>query len=176
MVSYKIRCQPTSKADFMRVQDPKHVTSAPSQANIDSRGHGGFVASRHDAPAYWFYGTLWVVLADVHQTGGSCTVMEQWMRGGIGPASHVHNVDEWFFVLEGSMDMQVDGRDVTGKAGDSIWIRAAPTTGSRRPVKALTSSTAMRREGSSRSSSAWPRRQPAASSRPMTSLCRAKTF
>jgi cupin domain len=44
------------------------------------------------------------------------------MRGGIGPASHVHNVDEWFFVLEGSMDMQVDGHDVTGKAGDSIWI------------------------------------------------------
>jgi hypothetical protein len=62
-------------------------------------GFGAFVASRENAPAYWFYGTLWVVLADVHQTGGSYTVMEQWMRGGIGPASHVHNVDEWFFVL-----------------------------------------------------------------------------
>jgi len=27
-----------------------------------------------------FYGTLWVVLADVHQTGGSYTVMEQCTR------------------------------------------------------------------------------------------------
>lgn len=61
-----------------------------------------FVSNRDDGPAYWFYGTLWVVLADVHQTGGSFSVMEQWMRPGFGPPAHVHTVDEWFFVLEGA--------------------------------------------------------------------------
>ena len=75
----------------------------PSQPNVSNPDRGAFVTSRENAPAYRFYGTLWVILADVHQTGGSCTVMEPWMRGGIGPASHVHNADEWFFVLEGSM-------------------------------------------------------------------------
>lgn len=81
-----------------------------------------FLANRDEGPAYWLNGTLWVILADVHQTGGSFSVMEQWMRAGVGPPLHVHNVDEWFFVLEGEMQMQVDGRDVTGKPGDSIWI------------------------------------------------------
>jgi mannose-6-phosphate isomerase-like protein (cupin superfamily) len=106
----------------MTTTPPDQLNSTPSPPNVPDTNRGAFIASREDAPAYWFYGTLWVVLADVHQTGGSYTVMEQWMRGGIGPASHVHNVDEWFFVLEGSMDMQVDGREMTAKPGDSIWI------------------------------------------------------
>jgi mannose-6-phosphate isomerase-like protein (cupin superfamily) len=102
---------------------PQHqLHSTPSRPNVSDTDRGAFVTSRADAPAYWFYGTLWVVLADVHQTGVWYTVMEQWMRGGIGPASHVHTVDEWFFVLEGSMDMRVDGRELTAKPGDSIWI------------------------------------------------------
>lgn len=81
-----------------------------------------FIATRDDAPAYWFYGTLWVVLADVHQTGGSYSVMEQWMKAGVGPSLHVHNVDEWFYVLEGSMDLEVGGRAMEATAGDAIWI------------------------------------------------------
>lgn len=81
-----------------------------------------FVANRDDAPAYWFYGTLWVILADVHQTGGSLSMIEQWMRPDVGPPLHVHNVDEWFFVLEGQMNMQVGDREVIGRPGDSIWI------------------------------------------------------
>ena len=82
----------------------------------------GFVASKDDAPAYWFYGTLWIILADIHQTGGSFSVIEQWMRAGVGPPLHVHNVDEWFFVFSGAMDMQLGERHVTATAGDSIWI------------------------------------------------------
>lgn len=35
---------------------------------------------------------------------------------------HVHNVDEWFFVFSGAMDMQLGERHVTTTAGDSIWI------------------------------------------------------
>jgi mannose-6-phosphate isomerase-like protein (cupin superfamily) len=81
-----------------------------------------FVTSRDDAPAYWFNDTLWIVLADVHQTGGSFSVLEQWMRAGVGPPLHVHTVDEWFFVFSGSMDMQVGQRTLTATGGDSVWI------------------------------------------------------
>ncbi len=116
-------------------------------------GRDAFVASKDDAPAYWFYGTLWVILADVHQTGGSFCVIEQWMRAGVGPPLHVHNVDEWFFVLSGAMDMQVADRHLTATAGDSIWIPAAPTMHSR-PARKPTYSTAMHPAASSRSSPA----------------------
>jgi hypothetical protein len=46
---------------------PDQPTSMPSQPKVSPRGVSAFVASRGDAPANWFYGTLWVVLADVHQ-------------------------------------------------------------------------------------------------------------
>ena len=97
----------------------------PSEGSVTSMTFPdlpAFVSNGDDAPAYWFYGTLWVVLADVHQTGGSFSVMEQWMRPGFGPPAHVHTVDEWFFVLEGAMEMRINDRELVGKPGDSVWI------------------------------------------------------
>lgn len=98
------------------------ITDAAVPASTGFPGLGGFVANRDDAPAYWFFGSLWVILADVHQTGGSFSVIEQWMRPKFGPPLHVHNVDEWFFVLGGEMEMQVGETKVVGRAGDSIWV------------------------------------------------------
>ncbi len=81
-----------------------------------------FVGSRETAPAYWFNGTLWVILADTYQTGGSFSVMEQWMRAGVGPPPHIHPCDEWFFVFEGGMDMHLGTEALAARAGDSVWI------------------------------------------------------
>lgn len=84
---------------------------------------GGFLAAnRETCPAYWFFGSLFLVLADLHQTEGSYSVMEQWMRAGVGPPPHVHAVDEWFYVLDGGMDMDIEGEPVHAATGDSIWI------------------------------------------------------
>jgi mannose-6-phosphate isomerase-like protein (cupin superfamily) len=160
----------------MRTPLPDQLNPTPSQPNLAHPDRGAFVASRENAPAYWFYGTLWVVLADVHQTGGSYTVIEQWMRGGIGPASHVHNVDEWLFVLEGAMDMQVDGRELTGKAGDSVWIPRGIDHGFTTTDEGAHVLNGYAPGGVEQSSSAWPRRLPAASFRPRTLSCPAKTF
>ncbi len=82
----------------------------------------GFVTNRDTAPAYWLWGVLWIILADVHQTGGSYSVIEQWMKAEIGPPLHVHSVDEWFFVFEGEMDMQLGDEKVLARPGDSIWV------------------------------------------------------
>ncbi|MBV9748301.1 MAG: hypothetical protein JO157_05780, partial [Acetobacteraceae bacterium] len=43
-----------------------------------------FRASRDEAPAYWMYGILWVPLVEGHQTAGSYSVIEQWMRKDAG--------------------------------------------------------------------------------------------
>jgi mannose-6-phosphate isomerase-like protein (cupin superfamily) len=93
-------------------------TTVPTSAQPPSP----FTTNRDSAPAYWFFGSLWVILADVYATGGSYSLMEQWMRSGFGPPPHVHSVDEWFFILEGSMDMQVGGEEVKAGPGDSVWI------------------------------------------------------
>ncbi|MBV9077615.1 MAG: cupin domain-containing protein [Methylobacteriaceae bacterium] len=83
-----------------------------------------FRTSRDEAPAFWMYDILWVPLVEGHQTGGSFSVIEQWMRKGSGAlVPHVHHFsDEWFYILEGGLTFTVDGRTVTGSPGDSIWV------------------------------------------------------
>lgn len=83
-----------------------------------------FLSSRDTAPAYWMYNILWVPLIEGHQTGGSFSVIEQWMRKDSGAlVPHVHNFcDEWFQVLEGELEFTVSGEKLPAKAGDSIWV------------------------------------------------------
>jgi mannose-6-phosphate isomerase-like protein (cupin superfamily) len=82
-----------------------------------------FVRSRESAPAYWFIDILWLVLVDGHDSGGTFSVMEQWMHQGAGPPLfHVHPIDEWFYVLEGDMTVEMEDRPVVLRAGDSLWI------------------------------------------------------
>ena len=81
-----------------------------------------FLAGRDTAAAYWAFGVPWVVLVDSAQTGGSFSVVEQWMPAGYGPPPHVHPVDEWFEVVEGDIVFHVGGQEITAGAGDSVWI------------------------------------------------------
>lgn len=79
--------------------------------------------SRDDAPAYWFIDIVWYVLAHGDDTGGAYSVMEQWMRRGSGPpVVHTHSIDEWFYVIEGTMEMEVAGKTLTAGPGASVWI------------------------------------------------------
>jgi quercetin dioxygenase-like cupin family protein len=92
---------------------PFHESKAPS---------GPFVFNRDSASAYWFADGLWLILADMHQTAGAFSVMEQWMREGMGPPPHVHACDEWFYIIEGTLRMQADGQQVMARTGDSVWL------------------------------------------------------
>lgn len=80
--------------------------------------------ARNDAaPAYWFLDILWIVLASDAQTGGRFTVMEQLMPKGAGPGPHVHpDNDEWFYVMEGALDMQVGDERLHATGGQSVFI------------------------------------------------------
>lgn len=81
------------------------------------------VFNRDTGPAYWMTDILWVILVDGEQSGGRYSVMEQWMRQGSGPFSHVHGfTDECFYVLDGQMDIQVGYKRITAKEGYSVWV------------------------------------------------------
>ena len=83
----------------------------------------GFARNRETAPAYWMLDLLWLVLIDGHETGGAFSVMEQWMRQGSGPPiPHIHPIDEWFYVMEGEMTVELGDQTIIGRAGDSLWI------------------------------------------------------
>ena len=79
--------------------------------------------NRENAPAYWFLDILWIVLASSKATGGAFSVMEQLMPEGAGPKPHIHpNNDEWFYILDGAIEMQVGEHTGTFGAGTSIFI------------------------------------------------------
>jgi len=83
----------------------------------------GFARNRETAPAYWMLDLLWLVLVDGRETGGAFSVMEQWMRQGSGPPIlHVHSIDEWFYVMEGEMTVELGDQTIIGHAGESLWI------------------------------------------------------
>ena len=66
---------------------------------------------------------LWIPLLEVHQTGGLFSVTEQLMPKDSGAhTKHVHNVDEWFYVLDGTVDFELEGETSSGQDGDSLWI------------------------------------------------------
>ena len=82
------------------------------------------LSGRNDAPAFWMSDILWVPLLEGDRTGGAFSVIEQWMRKDSGAlAPHVHNFcDEWFYVVDGALEFQVDGKALPAQSGDSIWV------------------------------------------------------
>ena len=81
------------------------------------------VTSRTTGSAYWFYDSLLIVLVAGSHTGGSFSLVEQWMRRGSSPMPHVHNyTDEWFYVVDGTLEMTVGGECIHAGPGDSVWI------------------------------------------------------
>ncbi len=83
----------------------------------------GLRLNRDTAPAFWMIDILWYVLVDGNDTGGAYSVMEQFMRRDSGAfVPHIHNVDEWFYVFEGEMNMTAGDESFTARGGDSIWI------------------------------------------------------
>jgi mannose-6-phosphate isomerase-like protein (cupin superfamily) len=83
-----------------------------------------FLSGRDTAPAYWMYNILWVPLIEGHQTGGSFSVIEQWMRKDSGAlVPHVHNFcDEWFYMIDGTIEFTVSGEKLPAKAGENVWV------------------------------------------------------
>jgi mannose-6-phosphate isomerase-like protein (cupin superfamily) len=44
------------------------------------------------------------------------------MQGSGPPIPHIHPIDEWFYVMEGEMTVELGDQTIIGRAGDSLWI------------------------------------------------------
>ena len=99
--------------------------TTPSESRSVSRAMRSFpFATKSDkAPAYWLVNCLWMILVDGKDTDGHFSLLEQYMPLGSSPIPHVHNfTDEWFYILDGSMDAIVGGQEITANKGDTLWI------------------------------------------------------
>lgn len=97
-----------------------------------------FATHADSAPAYWYEGGLWTVLADSASTDGSYSVFEQLLPQGAGAAPHVHfDADEMFYVLDGAVEYLVGDRLERAAKGDFMFVPRGTVTAHR-----VTSSTA----------------------------------
>jgi quercetin dioxygenase-like cupin family protein len=74
-----------------------------------------------EGSSYWVVGDLYTILASGEDTGGAFALIHATVPPGSGPPPHVHRrEDEAFYVLEGEVSFQADGRDIAATAG--AWI------------------------------------------------------
>ena len=80
--------------------------------------------------AHWFFGGLYTLKATGAETGGAMTIFEVLAGPEAGPPLHVHDhEDEAFFVLEGEIDLLVDGTITRlGPGGFGFGPRGLPHT------------------------------------------------
>jgi quercetin dioxygenase-like cupin family protein len=74
--------------------------------------------------AYWVVGDLYTILASGEDTGGAYALIHAEVPSGGGPPPHVHRrEDEAFYVPEGELAFQADGRAIAAAAG--TWVTLA---------------------------------------------------
>ena len=89
------------------------ITEEPTTAQ------GRAVVRHTDAePARWFLNGLMTTLATTDETGGAYCIMEHVLTAASNSPVHVHRVeDEAFYVLEGELEIVVDGEAMVGRPG-----------------------------------------------------------
>jgi quercetin dioxygenase-like cupin family protein len=77
-----------------------------------------------EGKAYWVVGDLYTILASGEDTSGAYALIHVEVPPGGGPPPHVHRrEDEAFYVLQGEVAFQADGRDIAATAG--TWVTLA---------------------------------------------------
>jgi len=81
------------------------------------------IVNRDSAPSIKPFGIDMKVLLSTEATGGGISVLMAWQKPGEGPASHVHyDQEEMFFIVEGTIELTVDGRTSTAGPGTIVFI------------------------------------------------------
>jgi mannose-6-phosphate isomerase-like protein (cupin superfamily) len=83
-----------------------------------------YAVEAKNLPAYWYMGTLWTILANVDQTGGSYSVIEEIGSINSGPGPHTHEQDEVLYIIEGEITLIAGSLIATAKAGSLAYIPA----------------------------------------------------
>ncbi len=57
-------------------------------------------------------------LCDADQTDGVWSLMEEEVPAGLGPPPHRHDWDEAYYIIDGALDFEMDGKPVRIEAGE----------------------------------------------------------
>ncbi len=82
-----------------------------------------FVRHRDEGRATWMLNGLVVTKATVDETGGAFGLMEQLLSPAANPPLHVHtDEEESFYVLDGELELEVDGAFVHARPGTFAFV------------------------------------------------------
>jgi quercetin dioxygenase-like cupin family protein len=89
------------------------VSSTKGRAAVET-----IVKHRDEGQLTWFLNSLVATKADRADTGGAYCLMEHLLTPAANPPAHVHDEEEEaFFVLDGELDVEVDGEVVHAVPG-----------------------------------------------------------
>ncbi len=81
-----------------------------------------WIAQREDAESIRPFGIEMKVMIPAALTDGTCSVLIGELKPGEGPPPHLHRkFDEYFFVLDGTVSLVVDGKQSTVAPGNLIF-------------------------------------------------------
>ncbi len=79
------------------------------------------VRHRNEGDATWFLNALVVTKADYTETGGAYNLMEHLFTAASNPPVHIHqDEEEAFYVLEGELEIEVDGVTSVARPGSFV--------------------------------------------------------
>jgi quercetin dioxygenase-like cupin family protein len=74
-----------------------------------------------------FYGAKFTIKVLTSETNGSYTILDVIHPPNLGPALHIHpKGSETFYIVEGDYEFILEGKSVTGKPGDVIFVPKSP--------------------------------------------------
>ena len=80
------------------------------------RASEGYLLGKDEGEAHWLLGMLEVVKIGAAETGGAFGLLEVTVRAGEGSPWHVHpDEDEWFYVLEGELTLEIEGKTIAAQ-------------------------------------------------------------
>ena len=62
------------------------------------------------------------MLCEAQETGGSWSLFEEEVALGMGSPPHRHDWDEAYYILDGEVDFEIEGRPVRSRAGDFNYL------------------------------------------------------
>lgn len=62
------------------------------------------------------------MLCESHETGGAWSLFEEDVPHGMGPPPHRHDWDEAYYILDGEVDFEIDGKPVRSSRGDFNYL------------------------------------------------------
>lgn len=92
-----------------------------------------------EGQAYWLLGGRYEVMVSGAETGGEVTIMRISTPAGTGSPPHTHPGAEALYVLEGELDVHIEGDTISAKAGSQFYF--AP--GTREWFEAVTDATVL---------------------------------